>query len=690
MGDEIAFLRHEVAPQAQFTAVAAFDVNKDGRIDIVCGSHWYEAPDWRPHFIREVEVYGGRLDGYAHLPYDVNSDGWTDIVTVNYRSRSIKWIEHPGAPLGPWTTHVVDQPDNMETGRLYDVDGDGRLDVLPNGIRHPTWWSLVPAPDFQNGAEPRWLRHDLPPEVAGHGIGFGDINGDGRGDVVGPLGWAEAPQDRRGQAWHWHSEFDLGSASIPILVVDVDEDGDCDLVFARAHDFGVYWLEQKTSTEADRQWVRHAIDTGIAGAHSPLWADLDRDGREELIVGKRHLAHEGRDPGEYDVKAVYRYQFDPATRTWRKWLISWNEHVALGLDPKVLDLDGDGDLDLVAADRDGLYWLENRPLERADENPAVVRYKNQPEYTDHLNLLVVKGEDSIARPVQDAFDWGLRRAHIVSALEKTIGPLPGPHARVPLNVQVASEEASKDFILRRITYATDSQNRAFARLLIPVGIPSSVPAVLCRSGREAGAEKRKEFAESLARAGFICLMLDESETASVAGTSIANDSMRAVWNNIRVLDLLESLPEVDIDRVACIGHGISGQHALFTAVYDQRVAAVVVSCGVTSLRELRKNADESQPLVRYVPELSRDRVAFDFHELVAAVAPRPIMIHAAAQDNIFGIDGVNEVVASARKVYQFHRAESALRVFITEGEVLLPDEARAAIFQWLEGQLKRD
>lgn len=109
----------------------------------------------------------------------------------------------------------------METGRLFDIDGDGPIDLLPNGTKFAAWWDIEP------GEAPKWIRHELPEQLASHGAGFGDINGDGRGDVVGPHGWAEAPQDRRNDRWEFHSEFDLWQdASIPILVQDVDNDGD--------------------------------------------------------------------------------------------------------------------------------------------------------------------------------------------------------------------------------------------------------------------------------------------------------------------------------------------------------------------------------------------------------------------------------------------------------------------------------
>lgn len=371
---EVRFRGHAVNPESTFSACAVIDVNRDGRLDIVCGGWWYEAPGpggsgaWEKHFVREVEMIRGRYDGYSHLPYDVNGDGWTDVINVNYRSQSMFWVQHPGEELAsgePWEKHTIAIPGSMETGRLVDVDGDGRLDILPNGVKFASWWELTKVAGDDGIARRRWVRHDLPGEVAGHGVGFGDVNGDGRGDVVGPRGWLEAPEDPRRGEWTWHAEFDLGpDASIPILVADVDGDGDNDLICGRGHNYGVFCMEQIVVTESKeagpaRSWRRHWVDETWSQAHALLWADVNNDGREDLITGKRYMAHDGKDPGAYDPLVIYWYERGETAGSWTRHTIASGERVGFGLDPKAVDLDADGDLDLVVSGRSGLYWLEN-------------------------------------------------------------------------------------------------------------------------------------------------------------------------------------------------------------------------------------------------------------------------------------------------------------------------------------------
>jgi hypothetical protein len=194
----------------------------------------------------------------------------------------------------------------------------------------------------------------------GHGLGFGDINGDGRGDLVISDGWLEAPEDPLKGKWKLHKEFDLGTASIPILVVDVNGDGKNDLIVGQAHGYGLDWYEQTTDQSGQRKWIKHPIDPFSSQYHTMEWADIDGDGKKELITGKRYHAHNGRDPGGNDPIGLYYYKWNGQSFT--KNTISYGPLGAgkgTGLYFSVTDLNNDGRKDIIVAGKDGLYIFYN-------------------------------------------------------------------------------------------------------------------------------------------------------------------------------------------------------------------------------------------------------------------------------------------------------------------------------------------
>lgn len=712
---ERTFVVHAINKESSYSACAALDVNKDGKLDIVSGGFWYEAPKWKRHFLREVEQIRGRYDDYSNLPLDVNGDGWLDLVSVNYRSQSLYWVEHPGEkikadPPAAWKKHVIDTPGPMETGRLVDVDGDGKLDVLPNGTTFAAWWELLQEKNDAGQVVPRWVKHELPVELAGHGIGQGDINGDGRLDLVGPEGWLEAPPDRRQGRWVWHAEFTTHpDGSIPILVIDVDEDGDADIVYGRGHNLGLYWLEQQRDSSGARRWERHAIDTSWSQPHSLLLADLDGDRRLEVVAGKRYLGHDGKDPGEYDPLAAYSYQFDKERRTWQRMTIQEGAMVGFALDPKAVDLDGDGDLDLVASDMCGLYWLENRPAEPSAEPPA-----KTPVYADHAKLLAFQN----GAPVKTPFDWGVRRKHILLGMEGAMGKLPDSSRRVPLDMKVLEETETPKYVRRKITYQSEPGDRVYAYLLIPRDAKGGkavgnalrgVPAMLCLhqttgigKGEPAGlgGKPSLHYAHELAERGFVCIVPDYPSFGDykydfqTQGKDYTSGSMKAIWNNHRAVDLLEAIPEVDPNRIGAIGHSLGGHNSLFSAAFDQRLKAVVTSCGFTAFHHYYGGklagwtSDRYMPRIRDVYGNDPSRVPFDFYGVLAAIVPRPIFVCAPERDDNFDLAGVKKVVAEVDKVYEFLGSMERVHAAYPPSAHDFPDAQREEAYEWLKRVLK--
>jgi hypothetical protein len=367
--------QHAINSKSMFETAGVFDVDNDGKLDVVSGDTWYHGPDWTPYKVRDVTRTGTYLNDFATLPIDVNGDGKTDFVTVSYFGKNVGWVENPGAKGKEWTYHAIDNPGSSEAAVFVDLTGDGKPEVLPNPTNVVVWYELV-----GEGSQASWKKHDFGTKAAGHGVGSGDVNGDGRVDLLTPKGWFEAPSRPREDDWAWHPDWQIGATGIQILARDVDGDGLSDVVYGMGHNYGLNWLKQEKKENGERTWTKHEIDKTIASVHTLLWADIDGDGKaEELLTGKRVYAHE-IEPGSTDGSVIAWYAFDRDQKQWTKHVIFQGEPArnapaegpkrdamkdfppntaGTGLTMTVIDIDGDGDLDLVTPGKSGLYLFEN-------------------------------------------------------------------------------------------------------------------------------------------------------------------------------------------------------------------------------------------------------------------------------------------------------------------------------------------
>ena len=358
----VVFEKIEIDPDHKCEAAALADVNGDGQLDIIAGTHWYEGPDWVKHPLRDIAYQSEYFDDFANLPMDINGNGRPDVIGCGWFGKSIAWYENPGSPDAPWPEHVIDSGTNYETAALFDVDGDGVPEIVPNTPNEPVCFYRLNRDDAGAPAG-AFTRHDVSTTNQGHGLGAGDLTGNGRCDLIVANGWYEAPPDPCAGPWDFHPELGLERTSVPMLVHDVNNDGLPDILYGHAHGYGLFWLEQHLAGDGSRQWVSHEIDSSFSQAHYLALVDIDGDGEDELVTGKRYRAHNGKDPGGTDPCCLYYYKIDRRTAAFERFDIDVGNQVGVGLHLAIADVDGDGRPDLVCPGKGGLYLFLNRGVE---------------------------------------------------------------------------------------------------------------------------------------------------------------------------------------------------------------------------------------------------------------------------------------------------------------------------------------
>ena len=349
--------------------LAVGDINGDGKPDITAGEFWYAAPDFKPQPVRKLIPFGADyVQNSAEHLYDMDGDGDLDIVTIAFTLPALVWYENPGAgnyKAEGWTMHeLIDTNIKAnEAAFLYDIDKDGTPEWITNSwvASNPTEiYRLIRGDDGKVKAE----KHTVAESANGHGMGFGDINGDGQYDILFGKGWFECPADGPYSGlWTWRNDFDLPHASCPVLVVDLNEDGRNDIIWGNGHNYGLYWMEQlEPQSDGTTTWRQRVIDDKFSQAHALAWEDVDGDGKPELITGKRYYAHSGKDPGASDPITVQYYDWDKESLSWSKKIISDAPAGAgpgIGLQIRVADLDGNGWPEVITPGKSGTHIMWN-------------------------------------------------------------------------------------------------------------------------------------------------------------------------------------------------------------------------------------------------------------------------------------------------------------------------------------------
>ena len=368
---KISFKKTQLDAKFRAESPAVGDFNHDGKMDIAAGDAYYAAPDWKPVVFAEQHrefdplKYSQCFNMYAD---DINGDGWTDLTIVEYPGQSAVWRENPKGASAPWPRHEIVPVANNESPQYLDVDGDGRREWLlgtapaPNEADGPNRVFAI----VRRGDDVRapWLVQPISGKGVDearkfyHGLGLGDLNGDGRKDVVTPTGWWQAPATPPGSAagnapWEF-KPAKLGEAAAQMYVYDFDGDGDADVLSSAAHKLGIWWHEQTPDG-----WQTHEISHLFSQTHSLELADINGDGLPDFVTGKRYWAHGPKGDVDPGAPAVV-YWFELSRRDGKP---VWTPHEidndsGVGTEIEVTDVNGDGLLDVVTANKRGVFYFQ--------------------------------------------------------------------------------------------------------------------------------------------------------------------------------------------------------------------------------------------------------------------------------------------------------------------------------------------
>ena len=299
------------------------------------------------------------------------------------------------------------------------------------------------------------------------------------------------------------------------------------------------------------------------------------------------------------------------------------------------------------------------------------------------------------------------RPDVLDRFELVAGPLPGVSRRVPLDLQIHGETRLEKYTRKTVSFAAEEGDRVPAFLLVPHEPQARAPAMLClhqttKIGKREPAGmglKNLAYAAELAERGFVTLAPDYPNfgdyTVDAYARGYASATMKGIWNHMRAIDLLQSLPEVDPGRIGAIGHSLGGHNAIFVASFDPRIRVVVSSCGFNAFPKYMKGDLKGWSHKGYMPRIAElygadaKRMPFDFPDLVRALAPRALFINAPLGDSNFEVSGVRDCVEAARPVYASLGAADRLVAVHPDCGHDFPKDVRDQAYAFVENVLRK-
>jgi hypothetical protein len=357
---QTAFRKAIVDSRFVAEGVAVGDVNRDGRLDLLAGNVWYEAPHWRPHEIAPAANLDPKTQ-YSNCFHtwadDLNGDGWPDQIVIGMPGEKAIWRENPKGKAGHWKEHLIWHSAGNESPHYTDLHGKGKKVLVMGTDDDYLWW-------FEPASDPYapWVCHRISgSKGAGsqrysHGLGIGDLDGDGKNEVLTAKGYYVAPSDSRSSPWKFVAA-DLGPDCAHMVGLGPQKG----LLTTSAHARGVWWFRPAP----EGGFIRETIDETVSQTHAAILASLGKQSRPNLITGKRKWAHPpGVDVGSDEPSWLVRYELG-SNGKWARHLI--DDASGVGTQFVVQDLDSDGALDIVVANKNGVFvfWqTSSRTLSR--------------------------------------------------------------------------------------------------------------------------------------------------------------------------------------------------------------------------------------------------------------------------------------------------------------------------------------